>query len=451
MMNLISEFILTRFHSRLHFRGKTLNKFIKKIWLSIYFVVLERSEYFPTKTIERMQKKRLMTIISQAKKTVPFYAGRLGGINTFEDFLSLKPLSKTDLLKADGDSLINRNLESYKVIRSTSGGSTGVMFPFFHDSNMYIRRVALYHRMLRWMGIQKGDIVVWIMREPHPEFGGVPFVCFGTEDIEKRKDELYKLFRSKTVILHAMTSHLIFLADLLERDSEKFHFRGLISYAEPLHFEIRQHLTERFGAPVFDAYGTQEILIQGQDCEIHDGFHVNTEWVYIEVLDDKGKPLPAGKLGSVVMTSFDNEVMPFIRYRVGDVGYWAVGKCPCGRNLPKIKIAGRDLTFFIHPRGHIGDFISIVAPILKCIPRVTGFQIVRQSRFEFLVRIVPSLGFDNTIRDYIYSKILDYLGSDTRIKIEEIEFVPLGPGGKPRVFINMQDDLSHFINRIAQK
>ena len=48
--------------------------------------------------------------------------------------------------------------------------------------------------------------------------------------------------------------------------------------------------------------------------------HVADELVLLEVMDDQtGKPCEAGETGSVVITSFFNQAMPLIRYKLGDL------------------------------------------------------------------------------------------------------------------------------------
>ena len=42
-------------------------------------------------------------------------------------------------------------------------------------------------------------------------------------------------------------------------------------------------------------------------------------WLHVEVLDENGQHVKEGETGEVVVTSFSNYVMSFIRYRTGDL------------------------------------------------------------------------------------------------------------------------------------
>ena len=76
----------------------------------------------------------------------------------------------------------------------------------------------------------------------------------------------------------------------------------------------------------------------------------------VEVVDpDTGKQVGPGETGEIVTTVFD-EVYPLIRFGTGDLSYYTVEPCPCGRTTGRIvKILGRtdQVTkvkgMFIHP------------------------------------------------------------------------------------------------------
>ena len=68
-------------------------------------------------------------------------------------------------------------------------------------------------------------------------------------------------------------------------------------------------------------------------------------------MDDKGKPVPVGGEGRILVTNLHNYAMPFIRYDIGDVGALSDKACPCGRGLPLLaKLTGRT-TDFIRTRS----------------------------------------------------------------------------------------------------
>ncbi|MNE56173.1 hypothetical protein D3C80_1510640 [compost metagenome] len=49
-------------------------------------------------------------------------------------------------------------------------------------------------------------------------------------------------------------------------------------------------------------------------------WQVNSETIFVEILDDNNQPVPYGKEGRIVITSLFNKAHPFIRYDIGDIG-----------------------------------------------------------------------------------------------------------------------------------
>ena len=88
-------------------------------------------------------------------------------------------------------------------------------------------------------------------------------------------------------------------------------------------------------------YSAEEAGCIALQCPQTDNYHVQSESLLVEVLDDKGDPCEPGEIGRVILTTLHNFAMPLIRYQIGDYAE-AGGPCPCGRGLPTLKrILGR--------------------------------------------------------------------------------------------------------------
>ena len=69
--------------------------------------------------------------------------------------------------------------------------------------------------------------------------------------------------------------------------------------------------------------------------------YVASEHVFLEILDDDGKPVTS-KEGRIVVTNLDNFVMPFIRYENGDSGVFSNVTAGKRFDMPLMKsISGR--------------------------------------------------------------------------------------------------------------
>ena len=419
-------------------RPGVLFDFLRRVGADIFSEALERTQYARPEDIAAIQQKRLQILLRRVTHTVPRYRGlRLAG-STEEVFQSILPVSKEAMrVSFDSGTAVNRDLLNFGIPQYTSG-STGVPLNFYLDRNMLGRRLAVYRRMLAWVGISEGDQVVRLIRKEHPglEGTGMWFPCGGPQELEGTRRRLYGILKGKSTVLQAQTSNLIRLAQLIEDDQERFVFRGIISYTEPLRPEIRSFLQRVFGAPIFDYYASNEITAIAQECGRHDGLHVNSEWVRLEILGDDNRPKPPGETGDIVVTAFENEVMPFIRYRTGDRGYWIEEECPCGRTLPRIRVEGREIYSFRLPDGTIGYFFGLVRPILQRIAGVFQYQIVRHTPERFSIRIVPTVHFTKEDEAFILEKCSEYLGKIAKVSISRVQQIEVTAGGKLRPFLN---------------
>ena len=78
-------------------------------------------------------------------------------------------------------------------------------------------------------------------------------------------------------------------------------------------------LQEILNVPIINEYGASEIdLIAFTNSK--DEFIVNSETLFVEILDEENNSVPNGEVGKVVITSLYNKAQPLIRYEVGDAG-----------------------------------------------------------------------------------------------------------------------------------
>lgn len=406
----------------------------------LYEYVFEHTERMAIDSLNILQKERLMDMIAYAKQSVPFYATYMDHVKTLHDFFTLMPISKESMRSAFAkQSIVNQKFSDFKIPQYTSG-STGVPFHFFLDTHMLPPRVAVYRRMLRWAGKIPSDSVIRLIWREHPglETEGTIFLCTGPDDLEQKKEALYAQLANKTVILQSLSSILIRLAHMLEQDNKQFSFRALINYGEPIYPEIRLYLERAFGAKIFNYYANQEVTAIAQECGYHEGLHVNNEWVLLEIVDDKGNSVLPGQVGSgdIIVTSLENHVMPFIKYRTGDRGYWLEKPCLCGRTLPRIVVEGREINSFSLPDGKTGYFFELAQPIASLVSRIHKYQVIRRSLKEFYVLLVPTASFLPEDKTYLQNIFSAYLGKSVNVTIEICDNIKEIPGQKHRAFVN---------------
>jgi phenylacetate-CoA ligase len=205
--------------------------------------------------------------------------------------------------------------------------------------------------------------------------------------------------------------------------------------SEALPDGLRELCREVWGVKLVDMYTTIELGYLALQCPEHDHYHVQSESVLLEVLDDSGKPCAPGQIGKVVVTALHNFAMPLIRYEPGD--FAEVGEpCPCGRGLPVIKrILGRYRNLITLPNGERRWPKFDIAKMLKIAP-VRQFQATQHSLqdVEFL------LVMENPLTHKSRQELLDLfhvnLHPSLNITIREVDSIPRSKSGKYEEFIS---------------
>ncbi len=436
--------IITQPTPRLTSSKAFLYKIPQEILIESYYRAFNHLQYLPTESILLIQEQRVLNLIKKVRNSVPFYKGYLARVETIKDFWKLPPVSKEEMKREIVDGrVVNPYLLSFKVSQRTSG-STGVPLRFFMDENMRLRRIALYRLMLDWVGKRGSDKVVLLMPYSHPflekEYSFIE--CGGPDQVESRMEYLEKSFQNEVIVLQSRTSYLIKLAKLIEEGSRKFTFRAIISYTEELSMPVRKYLERVFRAPVFDYYGCNEVNALGHECEFHNGLHVNFPWTYVEIVDKNFNHVSPGETGDIVVTSLDNEVMPFIRYQTGDRGSWIEGRCLCGRGLPLLKMEGRKIGTFILSNDRTGYAWELLWPVTSRIQKIAKYQAVRHSTTNFEIRILPGKDFTRNDEINIIKEMSHYLGNQINITLKLVNDIQPAASGKQQPFINLAPDVS---------
>ena len=127
-----------------------------------------------------------------------------------------------------------------------------------------------------------------------------------------------------------------------------------------------------------------------QECE-HYTMHLIPDYGFLEILDEEDNPVPPGKEGYFVWTSFVNDTMPLIRYRIGDRGCWLEEDgppCKCGRVFPRVTPTITRTSDMLHcPDGRIYSPRAL-NQLLKLAPSFRFCQFVQVTADQLVVRAV---------------------------------------------------------------
>ena len=226
------------------------------------------------------------------------------------------------------------------VIDST-GGSTGEPTHFFHDTLMRRTNLALgiYTRCRMGWELGMAAICVWgserdIGKEVHwkNRLNGWllnDFMVDGYHLSQATVDRVLDLIRRcRPAALFGFTSMLEFVARRV-LESGRQPQPGAVAAAwnggEMLFPEQSEVFQRAFGVPLLNRYGGRELSDVACQFEPRGPLHVMRPWAFLEVVDESGKPVGAGRTGRLLWTSTVCRGTPFLRYDVGDLGVFDPG------------------------------------------------------------------------------------------------------------------------------
>jgi phenylacetate-CoA ligase len=169
-----------------------------------------------------------------------------------------------------------------------------------------------------------------------------------------------------------------------ERGIRMHRPRLIMTVGEVVDNHLRGLVKRVFDTELLDIYGSVELGFIACECPRHEGLHLFTWKVVIELLDEDGREVPPNRAGSVVVTDLFNEATPIIRYNgLGDYAVRKEGWCSCGRPLPLLtRVEGRMVDSLVLPNGQMVHPYHLTLA-LEDIPYLSKFQI-RQERRDYV-------------------------------------------------------------------
>ncbi|GII98120.1 phenylacetate-CoA ligase [Sediminihabitans luteus] len=273
-------------------------------------------------------------LVARAHAVVPRYrrtpAARRGDVVALQD---LVPVTRDDL-RTDLASFVPVDVPLDRVLEGTSSGSTGAaitlpLHPVFLVQDLRLVQHLVERAGVSWAPVDGRLGLVNLLDQRHaytyasamtglrralgqpaPSMARVNLDPSGWDSPDDRATYLSEL---DPQVLSSTPLALLALADL----DLDLHPVAVVSGAAHLTPAARARVERTWGVPVVDLYGLTET--GSVAARTDDGpFVVVPGHVWVEVLDDAGRPVPDGTLGEVVVTTDENPYLPLLRYRTGD-------------------------------------------------------------------------------------------------------------------------------------
>lgn len=371
---------------------------------------LARSERREASLIEQNQFVQLRPLLAFARATIPFYRRRLDGAGyvagmpiTPEFWARIPLLRRADVQRHNAELCSSSMPADHGPMHETqTSGSTGQPVRVKGTAITRLMWYALTLRHYAWHidNLQGKLGVIRALATSGPGSGqqgqtwGRPFNRLYQTGPSASADCRQDVATLLEWLDREQPEHLLVFPSTLEAMALRIRaqsrtaprLKTVITTSETLAAPVRALAQEVFDCRIADMYTAQEVGYIALQCPETDNYHVQSESLLVEILDDDGQPCAPGQPGRVAVTTLHNFASPLLRYLIGD--YAVMGPpCACGRGLPTLeRVLGRTRNLIALPDGRrywpvlYAESWSGIAPIHQ-------IQLVQKTPERFLVRM----------------------------------------------------------------
>ena len=426
--------------------------------------VFEQTVYrYTPQKLRVLQNERFLKVV-QAGWANAFYSRRWreqglspGDIRSIDDIAKLPTFNSDDIKQSletnppygDFHSVDRDQLASMPFKLQTSGGTTGTPRGTLSDPIAWETQALSSARAIYIQGGRPGDVMQipmtcslanapWQTYKACHDFLGILPLTTGSGIVTASRQQLEIAFRYGTNLWTSFPEYLTRLADVcreeLGRDVRELKTKFVRSYLGPdLDGALRRELTDTWGCPVYDTYGTHEMGTCGFDCREQCGMHVMEDTLYLEIVDvETGEPVAPGERGNMVVTVFFRNVPPIIRYNLRDLSRILPDSltkaCACGSHFRRMDhFLGRS-DAMVKLRG-VSVYPMACLPAVKSDARTTGEWVCIVTRneaggsardeMEVLIEVKRDAENRNGLKEMLEQRLREDLGVSVQVQLAD--------------------------------
>jgi len=421
-------------------------------WVWQHLPLMREMEKLSSREIEKFQWSKAKELINYCYENVPFYKKRFTSIGLIpkdikdkSDLLKIPVLTK-DEIRNHWPEMIPKNGYQRLTYRSTSGTSgTPLIFPKDHYATSYMD--AAMYQVYSWYGIKIGDRQARLwgsatkpvaqIKQKFKDYllNRVRLSAFNMTD-ENCYNYYKKLLSFRPKFIYGYPNAILSFSKFLRRnkiDGTKLTLKAVICTGEILFPEHRKIIESTFKSKVVNEYGTTENGIIAFECP-EGNMHILAHNVLVEFIKD-GHYVEPGESGQIVVTELNSRCIPFLRYKLDDIGKPSDKKCTCGRNLPLMEIIeGRIDDFIQTPDGRL-VYDAILAYLFK--EGVKEFRGIQKAKDELIIQLVKDAKYNTELENHFRNELVSYLGRDMHIHFQYLKEIPRDKSGKLQYFVSL--------------
>lgn len=398
------------------------------------------NQWLPTKVLKKRAEKKVIRTVHRAYREVPFYKKKydeagvnINDIRTLDDLKKLPFITKDDVRENFPDGIVARGTDINHCHYSATTGSTGRSLPFVFSHKTHIYYIITNFRVYTMIGYRPWHKSVYVKYTDSKVKRIGPFFRTGhVLSILPVNEQIEAIKKEKPDILIGYASLILEIARTVTPEDLKIIRPKRISVNSELSTkDQRDYISSVFKCPVYDEYSTEETWMISSQCKEHN-YHLYIDNVWVEFLDEEGNDVKAGELGEMVLTTMNSPVMPFIRYRINDLGRYSDKKCSCSRGFPLLEaFDGRRDDSFILPSGRFVSSLKILNTftmfIKKYLYLMEEFKVVQEKKGLVVIYLVKGKEYKKEHFQELIDQLNRIFGEPVKIEVKMVKSIP-NPG-----------------------
>jgi phenylacetate-CoA ligase len=426
---------------------------------------LRETQHWPPERLLEHQLRQLGLIVEHAYQTRPFYRARLAecgyrpGLEITAEFWQTLPILNRREVQDNFAAIVSGPIppEHLPYSWDSTSGSSGMPLKIKTTRLSQLMWLAATLREEIWHRRDFSAKAAVIRRAPgndafpphgkhHPDWGAPAALVYRTGPAVQL-DNNSTIEQQAAWLLREQPNYLLSFPSIIRELARHFQrsalrppgLRSIRTYGEAIDPDLDELCREAFGVDVVDVYSAAEAGYLALQCPEYKRYHVQSEMMLVEVLDDSGRPCAPGAVGTVVVTPFYNFAMPLLRYAIGDIA--EVGApCACGRTLPVLaRVLGKARDLLVLPSG-ARRFAYFGSKTIAGIAEIVQIQIAQKSLYDLEVRLVTRSGFGAASEEKLRRLLNETLGAHFRVNFAYRDAIARSPSGKYLDFVSELPD-----------
>ena len=398
--------------------------------------------------IKAFQEARLKETLNYLAEHSTFYKRMfeehnidISKINTLEDLTSIPTTSKQDLQEHNDDFICVDPINIIDYV--TTSGTLGEPVTFaltegdlqrlaYNEASSFIMAGCSNEDIMQLMTTIDRRFMAGLAYFMGARELGCGVVRVGNGIPELQWDTIKRVKSTACMVVPSFLTKMIEFAEKNNIDYNNSNLKRAICIGEALRTPegelttLGKKINEKWPSlELFSTYASTEMQTSFTECEMHNGGHIPSDLIIVELLDENNNPVKDGEPGEVTITTIGVEAMPLLRFKTGDICIRMSEKCKCGRHSARLSsVIGRKGQMIKFKGTTI--YPPILFDILDNIPEVQNYVVEVFTNALGTDQIQIRIGRDNHSEAFI-KQIKDIFRSKVRvapdIKFDSVELI----------------------------